>query len=164
MGCIPSRESTPEVQEHPVVADSGSGATRRPVVHIASKPNDGSKMRTTSIGGIPKSSYTQSVKQLVKEGLVMQPEFEAQLQSHSQGHTPTKGDGGSTPERLPKSNGLPRDISGFMRLSDEERANRRRDMAVTFRTPSAYPDLGSLFSSKKVTVEDLTWDLGKRAP
>ena len=164
MGCIPSRQSKDSVVD-PV---DGTNKTQRQQVQLMTMgTNDPTSQHK-------KTRYTQSVKQLVQDGLILQPEFDSvtsqskqglgsvnstlnSTSKHQQGGVDRQASVGSTPaETSDKS--MPRNVVGFMRLSEEEKANRKRDMSVTFRTLAAFPDLGSLFSSQKVEVSELSWD------
>jgi hypothetical protein len=165
MGCIPSRQS----EEDSVVDSVGeTNKTQQEKVELMTVGKNGQSPRNK------KTRYTQSVKQLVQDGLILQPEFDSvtsqskqglgsptsilsQTPIHQQGGADRQASLGSKPSGENEKS-LPRNVIGFMRLSDEEKANRKRDMSVTFRTLSAFPDLGSLFSSQKVEVSELSWD------
>lgn len=161
MGCITSSEA-----KDPAVGPVANNSHQQSKVKVE-------HLGTSGSGHKSKTRYTQSVKQLVEDGLILQPEFDSvtskgmhDVASHASAPllAAHNGDGGEGMNSIGSASSSktqeskPRNVAGFMRLSDEERASRKRDMSVTFRTLSAFPDLGSLFSSQKVDTSELSWD------
>eukprot|EP00282_Hemiselmis_andersenii_P002848 CAMPEP_0114129220 /NCGR_PEP_ID=MMETSP0043_2-20121206/11358_1 /TAXON_ID=464988 /ORGANISM="Hemiselmis andersenii, Strain CCMP644" /LENGTH=511 /DNA_ID=CAMNT_0001222479 /DNA_START=413 /DNA_END=1945 /DNA_ORIENTATION=+ len=173
MGCIPSKDSSGGA-----VTPGGGGADDSAKKKAANKranlegEGDDNESQKRQVAFTRRSSnYTRSVKQLVNEGLVLQPEFNG-----ASGTSDRKGV--LTKEPLPttmsgsgrdsmrvqshdtkSSRGEKMSMEELMQVSDEERSNRRADMKCTFRHLSSYPDLNKMFSETEVKVEDLTWDL-----